>query len=58
LQSRICFYWEDPNGVVAAAIYIIGKKNGYNITQSKIAKDASVTDNTIRPRIRELEKLI
>ncbi len=57
-NAESIFNGKDPNGVVAAAIYIIGKKYGYNITQSRLAQVTSVTENTIRPRIKELETLI
>jgi len=57
-NAKSNFIGKDPKGVVAAAIYLIARRNGYSLTQLKIAQIACVTDVTVRSRMRELEDLI
>lgn len=57
-NAESIFNGKDRRGVVAAAIYLVAKKCGFYISQSRLAKISNVTENTIRPRIRELERLI
>lgn len=57
-NAKSIFNGKDPKGVVAAAVYLIAKKNGYNITQSKIARIAHVRDVTVGSRMNTLQKLV
>jgi len=52
------FNGKDLRGVVAAAIYLTGRKYGFSISQKKIAQITGVTDVTIRARARELGNIV
>ncbi len=51
-NTKIISNGKDPNGVIAAAIYLMAKKIGQYITLKKISRIASVTTVTTRARIK------
>ena len=57
-NAEINFIGKDIEGVIAAAIFMTAKKNGFHISQVRIGKVVGVTDVTIRSRCKELESLV
>ena len=52
------FIGKDIKGIIAAAVYMTAKKNGFHISQVRIGEVVGVTDVTIRSRCKELESLV
>jgi len=48
---------KDPIGLAASAIYLVSKRIQLNITQTKIANAAKISQATIRNRSRDLQKI-
>ena len=49
---------KDPKGIAAAAVYLAAQISNYGRTQVEVAQIASVTEVTIRSRVKQFKKYI
>ncbi len=49
---------KDPKGIAAACVYIVAKKNGVKVTQTRLGKIAKITEVTLRSRIKQIKNKI
>lgn len=49
---------KDPKGLAAACLYLVAKKNGLKITQTRIGRIAKITEVTLRSRIKQIKNII
>lgn len=57
-RNRVVFDGKDPKGFSAAAIYLACKHLHAGLTQNQIAKQAHVTEMTLRSRLKEIAEFI
>lgn len=57
IQTEKYIQGKDPNGYIAACLYLACKEKQIKITQAKIASQCKVNTTTLRKRIREIELL-
>jgi transcription initiation factor TFIIB len=57
-EDKVELMGKNPNGIIAAIIYITCKKKDISITQTKVAAVADITGATLRQRIRDFKGLI
>lgn len=56
ISGQNCIQGKDPNGIIAACLYIASKKKGMKVTQARIAGECGIDVTTMRKRIRLIEK--
>lgn len=54
LKDDVNLIGKDPNGIAAAAVYTAAKKRKEEVTQEKIAKNASITSITLRNQLETI----
>jgi transcription initiation factor TFIIB len=49
---------KDPSGLAAGSIYLVANAYGFRLTQRDIAKQANITEVTLRNRAKQIEHYV